>query len=412
MAYSSPKRRPDIQDAQRRRICREAGYRCANCRRPVVTVHHIIPWREALARFGNANPEPYLIALCGLCHVAADAKQISPDALRHLKTELARSCLFPGNICTEGGDTLAQGADLAEIVSDFDWAFRRHALSPKQYKDILSTLHKSLDVIKPTEHGRAEFLISYARFLRLQGSLGFTAAEAALETAIGIVPSDSTQIRRIWYQQAYIHYLRHDYVAAQRLFKRASIGRDSTAFMSALLIDISKWRGSGRFDIKIFSGRPFSCAGGVGNKYYLAFAEAHAHVGEQLVRAALLDDKAKISPRDVFTAMNHWKTYSTICDALAVLPSPDYHRINGGLLLLDKQYERAAAVLECAVIQHQLLHDSELTAETLYLSGMACEKMGDHARAKDLYRKATNCDPGMDNIHAIALAERRLESMK
>ena len=182
--------------------------------------------------------------------------------------------------------------------------------------------------------------------------------------------------------------------------------------MSALLIDISKWRGSGRFDIKIFSGRPFSCAGGVGNKYYLAFAEAHAHVGEQLVRAALLDDKAKISPRDVFTAMNHWKTYSTICDALAVLPSPDYHRINGGLLLLDKQYERAAAVLECAVIQHQLLHDSELTAETLYLSGMACEKMGDHARAKDLYRKATNCDPGMDNIHAIALAERRLESMK
>ena len=82
--------RPHLTVMIARHIWQESRYRCAICRSPGVEIHHIVPWREALGKFGDPHPAMDLISLCPACHAKADEEDIARRELAEIKAKLSQ----------------------------------------------------------------------------------------------------------------------------------------------------------------------------------------------------------------------------------------------------------------------------------------------------------------------------------
>lgn len=409
------KRRPPISITVEKRIWREATYSCSipGCRKPGVEVHHIIPWREALAKYNEAHYVQNLIALCPSCHSAADAGEITRDYLRAVKASLQSEIAFPENLFLN--ITSQEPTIRASFLYDLhDW--HRHFIYKgkfHQYYDYLDQLFRKLQSERKLNSVEGLALLnSFASLLRRRSSKYFSKAEGFLTQAIGISSSlrKNTPIGpymgRLKYDLAYIHFLKNDFNTAEALFRESeynekSLKNNTGYFISKALAEVVYNRKTGHYRTDQFQ------------RYQDYFSEHNdpdslRWVINCYIHLAALQIKKKKYDR----AMDHIQIADKLYDASNIQTGRAKLLRLTGIIQLKSNEPAALKTLSASLAYHENLQLLEAKAETLYYYGLALEKENEIDCARKIYKESLKCDANMDNKKGITLCRLRLLKLK
>lgn len=405
--------RPPLTDKVRRSVWRESGYRCAMplCRCPGVEVHHIVPWREALFRFGEAHPQINLIALCPACHARADNGQISRQCLADIKAQLLGESVRPPD----------DQAAWLDFLSIDDESFLLHLRewhrsfvykgSQAQFRDYLSQLRRHLRTTgKLNSVKGVGVLAALGGVLRRHGSRDFAAARRVLKAAETIAKHlkktrcVNPLVGRIYYDLGYIAFLQNDYHTSLTYLEQGRASDRDTGQEIGLLITDSV-------------------------KALVAFRQRGHLYSEQLKRnlAAFSDSSHPDAQRWVSNSRIHLAEVCLATDdpdeALEYLidTSGDYDTLGlvagrgkilhllGAAHLQRNELDRGVQALSASLASYQQHGVSEGFADVCYTYGMALEEGERWVEALQVYRLGLSADPGMDNITGIARCRSRIQ---
>lgn len=421
LLYSPGKNRcrPALPGAIKLLIWREWGYRCAICLSPGVEIHHIVPWRESLGRFGEPHLPKKLISLCPACHAKADHEEITRQQLEDIKellsVEDARGLLSARreNAVSDWVEHLS--LDEQGFLSHLrDWhrtlVYKGHS---SQFRDYLNQLYRYLrDTGELRSAKGLAVLAGLASVLRRDSSSRFKQARWLLETAQAIA-WDLKKTRwvdavvgRIHYDLGYISFLSNDYTGANTHFDRGIESDERAKQVVGLRItkslkELARGRQTGYCDCR-----------GLSENLAVFCDQDNPDARRWVTNCRIHLAEFFLGRGDANAAIEHLEAAQQDYDRLG-LPAGRGKLLHllGTCYMKTGEKEDGILLLSAACAKYRELRISEGFADVCFAYGQALEVRGRTREAIAIYRLGLSADSRMDNISGCRKCLSRLRRL-